>query len=83
MSIRRLTGLEASMYELIRRLTIRQLTLEQLPLLVIALSIAELFYKFHSFLLETGAFLLTWLVLGALHAATWKIFGRSDEAKLR
>jgi hypothetical protein len=57
------------MYELIRCLTLRQLTLEQLPLLVIALSVAELFYKFHSFLLETGAFLLTWLALGALHAA--------------
>lgn len=56
------------MYELIRRLTLRQLTLEQLPLLVIALGIAEIFYKFHSFLLETGAFLLTWLALGALHA---------------
>jgi len=56
------------MYELIRRLTLRQLTLEQLPLLVIALGIAEIFYKFHSFLLETGAFLLTWFALGALHA---------------
>jgi hypothetical protein len=28
--------------------------------------IAELFYKFKSFLLETAAFLLTWLVLGAI-----------------
>jgi hypothetical protein len=58
-----------AMYELIRRLTLRQLTLEQLPLLLIALVIAELFYKFHSFLLETGVFLLTWLALGAVHAA--------------
>lgn len=56
------------MYELIRRLTVRQLALEQLPLLVVALGIAEVFYKFHSFLLETGAFLITWLALGALHA---------------
>lgn len=56
------------MYELIRCLTLKQLTLEQLPLLVIALGIAEIFYKFHSFLLETGAFLITWLALGALHA---------------
>jgi hypothetical protein len=56
------------MYELIRRLTVRQLAFEQLPLLAIALGIAEVFYKFHSFLLETGAFLLTWLALGALHA---------------
>jgi hypothetical protein len=62
------------MYELIHRLTIKQLTLEQLPLLVISLGIAELFYKFHSFLLEAGAFLLTWLVLGALSAALKSLF---------
>ena len=67
------------MYELMRRLTLRQLTLEQLPLLVIALVIAELLYKFHSFLLETGAFLLTWLALGALHAALKSLFKRAKE----
>lgn len=57
------------MYELIRRLTFKELTQEQLPLLVMSLGIAELSYKFHSFLLEAGAFLLTWLALGALSAA--------------
>ena len=57
------------MYELVRRSTLRQLTLEQLPLLAIALGIAEVSYKFHSFLLEAGAFLLTWLALGAMSAA--------------
>jgi hypothetical protein len=62
------------MYELIRRLSLKQLTQEQLPQLVIALGIAELFYKFHSFLLETGAFLLTWLTLGALSAALKSLF---------
>ena len=56
------------MYELIRRVTLKQLTLQELPLLVIALGIAELFYKFHSFLLEAVAFLLTWFALGALSA---------------
>jgi hypothetical protein len=66
------------MYELIRRLTVRQLVLEQLPVLVIALVIAETFYKFHSFLLETGAFLLTWLALGALQAALKALFARLD-----
>jgi hypothetical protein len=55
-------------YELIRCLTRRQLTREQLPLLVAALGIAEFFYKFHSFLLEAGAFLCTWYALGALYA---------------
>ena len=62
------------MYQLIRRLTFRQLTREELPLLVLALGIAELFYKLHSFLLEAGAFLLTWLALGALSAAIKFLF---------
>jgi hypothetical protein len=66
------------MYELIRRLPARQLTLEQLPLLLLALGVAEVFYKFHSFLLESSAFLLTWYALGAAAAglrhllATWR-----------
>jgi hypothetical protein len=37
--------------------------LGHLPPLVVAFVIAELFYKFHSFTLETGAFLVTWRVL--------------------
>jgi hypothetical protein len=61
-------------YELIRRLTVRQLTLEQLPIFLVALTIAELFYKFKSFLLETGAFLVTWFVLGALYAGLKSLF---------
>jgi uncharacterized membrane protein YoaK (UPF0700 family) len=69
------------MYELIRRLTMRQLTLELLPLLLISLGIAEVFYKFHSFLLETGAFLLTWFALGALYAALKSLLLRSTEGR--
>ena len=69
------------MYELIRRLSVRQLALEQLPLLLVALGIAEMFYKFHSFLLETGAFLITWLLLGALHGALRKLVGRGEEKR--
>ncbi len=68
------------MYELIRRLTIKQLTREQFPLLVLSLGTAELFYKFHSFLLETGAFLLTWLALGALYAALRALFAPKKES---
>jgi hypothetical protein len=69
------------MFELMRRLTLRQLTLEQLPLLVISLGIAEIFYKFHSFLLETGAFLLTWYALGALYAGLKRLLVRSAEER--
>ena len=35
----------------------------RLPGLVLAFLIAEVFYRFHSFALECGAFLLTWLVV--------------------
>jgi hypothetical protein len=38
-----------------------------------------MFYKFHSFLLETGAFLLTWLALGALHASLRRLFPHGEE----
>jgi hypothetical protein len=34
-----------------------------LPPLVVAFAVAEFFYKFHSFTLECGAFLITWRVL--------------------
>jgi hypothetical protein len=33
------------------------------PPLVVAFALAEMFYKFHSFSLECGAFLLTWRAL--------------------
>ena len=37
--------------------------LVRLPGLMLAFLLAELFYKFHSFALECGAFLVTWLVI--------------------
>ena len=51
------------MYTLIRSMPFRQLLSQQIPALGSSLLIAELFYKFHSFLLETGAFLATWFVM--------------------
>lgn len=51
------------MYRLIHSLTVSELFKRQLPVFVVAFVIAELFYKFHSFILETGAFLITWYVL--------------------
>lgn len=56
------------MYELFRHLRPKQLAFEQLPIFLMALTIAELFFKFRSFLLETAAFLVTWYVIGALYA---------------
>ena len=48
------------MYRLVSSIPLRLLILEQAPALGVSLVIAELFYKFHSFTLETMAFLGTW-----------------------
>lgn len=48
------------MYRLVSSIPLRTLLIEQAPVLVLSLVIAELFYKFHSFTLETVAFLGTW-----------------------
>jgi hypothetical protein len=48
---------------------------------LISLGIAEFFYKFHSFLLETGAFLVTWFALGALYAGVKSLFIRTAEGR--
>lgn len=54
------------MFTLLRALPLRRLFSEQLPAIALAWLIAEMFYKFHSFSLETAAFLATWFVLDAL-----------------
>jgi hypothetical protein len=51
------------MYSFFKALPTRQLLSEQLPAFCGSLAIAEIFYKFHSFLLETLAFLATWYLL--------------------
>jgi hypothetical protein len=55
------------MYTLVWSMPLKQLLIEQLPALVVAIIIAELFYKFHSFTLEALAFLATWFVVDALY----------------
>jgi hypothetical protein len=54
------------MFTLLKSLHSRQVYLSEPVSFVAALVVAEMFYKFHSFLLETGAFLVTWFVLGAI-----------------
>lgn len=51
------------MYSLIALLPLRRLLAEQLPAFAAAFLIAEVFYKFRSFALETAAFLATWFVI--------------------
>jgi len=54
------------MYTLFRTTPLRTLLALQAPAILISFVIAEFFYKFHSFTLETLAFLATWFVVDAL-----------------
>ena len=58
------------MLEFLRVLRQQGDLLVRLPGLPLAFLIAELFFKFHSFTLECAAFLLTWLAIDVLIAAT-------------
>ena len=53
------------MYTLLSSLPLKRLWFEQFPAIVLAWTIAELFYKFKSFSLECAAFLVTWFVIDA------------------
>jgi hypothetical protein len=64
------------MYSLLNRVPARQLLLRHAPTFVGALAIAEMFYKWHSFLLETGGFLLTWYLLDAAVSLVEKALGK-------
>lgn len=54
------------MYAFIKGMTLRRFLFEQAPALSVSLLIAELFYKFHSFLLECVAFLATWYAIDGM-----------------
>jgi len=52
------------MYTLINKLGWSAFLTRESPALLLSWIIAEVFYKFGSFTLETGAFLVTWYGLG-------------------
>jgi hypothetical protein len=52
------------MYTLVNRLGLRSFLSYETPALLLSWIIAEVFYKFGSFTLETGAFLFTWYLTG-------------------
>ena len=54
------------MFQFLRFIAASDLSLRQLPVFMLSLLIADRWYKFHSFLLETGAFLVTWFVIDAV-----------------
>jgi hypothetical protein len=51
------------MYQLLRGRSVKAISTHALPPLALALLIAELFFKWHSFTLECAGFLATWFVL--------------------
>lgn len=73
------------MFDVVRHLGARQLMLDEAVPLGFALVLAELFYKFHSFTLETIAFLATWYVLSGLWSLSrrWVIRQRLGPDDLR
>ena len=54
------------MYTLLRNVGFRKGLMVEGPSLAASMIVAELFYKFHSFTLECGAFLATWLAVSCL-----------------
>lgn len=67
------------MYTLTRLLSRRKLLTEQAPTLIASLIMAELFFKFGSFSLESIAFLGTWFVLDAAFQVVLEIPGRVSQ----
>jgi hypothetical protein len=57
------------MYSAVCRLSRAEALYVEAPSLGAALVVAETCYKFHSFLLEGAAFLVTWLAFGAILTA--------------
>lgn len=60
------------MYQLLTRTSSGELFKIQLPVLIAALVVAEVFYKFGSFTLECVAFLATWFIFDAIASAIRK-----------
>ena len=71
------------MLEFLRALRARPDLWVKLPGLVLAFLVAEVFYKFHSFALECGAFLLTWLVIDLVIDRVAALLRRGAEEKAR
>jgi hypothetical protein len=64
------------MFSLVTTLGASEAMKRELVPLAAAFAVAELFYKFHSFALECGAFLVTWIAFSAL----WSLVRRPASA---
>jgi hypothetical protein len=61
------------------RLSRTEICLVEAPALLAAWLIAEAFFKFHSFTLEAGAFLLTWMAFSSLLTAGRRVLKTDDQ----
>ncbi len=66
------------MHQMIKSQGLRRFLIKEAPSGLLALLIAELFYKFHSFVLECIGFLATWYVLSLVIDVITRSFARSD-----
>ena len=57
------------MYSYVKTVGVPTFVVREAPAFAAAFVIAEIFYKFHSFTLETGAFLVTWYGLSWVQSA--------------
>jgi hypothetical protein len=71
------------MLEFLRGLRQSRNLVTRLPGLVLAFLVAEVFYKFHSFTLECGAFLLTWLVIDVVIEQAARLLAPADSTQRR
>lgn len=68
------------MYKLMSGVPARQLLLRHAPTLIGALAIAEMFFKWKSFMLEAGGFLVTWYLLDAAVTFIEKALSKGEAA---
>ena len=57
------------MYSYVKTVGVPTFVIREAPAFAASFLVAEMFYKFHSFMLETGAVLATWYALSWLQAA--------------
>ncbi len=67
------------MFQLLKAISALDAMRRQVPLLLVSLFIADSYYRFHSFVREAGAFLVTWFVLDLLVQAFLTVAFRKRE----
>ncbi len=69
------------MYTLLRDIGLRRGLSVEAPSLAVSMVIAEVFYKFHSFTLECGAFLATWFAVSFVFSQVLRAWTAHRESR--